>query len=159
VEELVHGNNTITFVSNPLLLESGEKDAEFSFARTLHEINLEEGSGTAIGLIPEGATLSICALERGQIEKAAVEGVRTLKSKMTQGQREGYVYSTVLAVSCIGRHLLMLPNSDAEVNQLLKELPEGVTLNGFYGYGEIGPQGVKQTQNFAHNESLVLCVF
>ncbi|MDR2608238.1 MAG: hypothetical protein LBC57_07580, partial [Treponema sp.] len=58
VEDLVHGNNTITFVSNPLLLESG--DGSFSFARTLHEINLEKGSGTAIGMIPEGSILSIC---------------------------------------------------------------------------------------------------
>jgi hypothetical protein len=156
VEELVHGNNTVTFVSNPLLLESG---AEFSFARTLHEINLEEGSGTAIGLIPEGAMLSICALERSQIEEAAAEGLRTLKDSLVKGRGEGYAYSTVLAVSCIGRHLLMLPNSDAVVNQLLKEFPEGLTLSGFYGYGEIGPQGADRTQNFAHNESLVLCAF
>jgi hypothetical protein len=159
VEELVHGNNTITFVSNPLLLESSEKEAEFSFARTLHEINLEEGSGTAIGMIPEGAMLSICALERDQIEKAAAEGVRILKGKMAQAQGEGYVYSTVLAVSCFGRHLLMLPNSDAEVRRLLEEFPEGPALSGFYGYGEIGPQGAERTQNFAHNESLVLCAF
>ncbi|MDR1586466.1 MAG: FIST C-terminal domain-containing protein [Treponema sp.] len=157
VEQLVHGNNTITFVSNPILLESG--DGGFSFARTLHEINPENGSGTAIGMIPEGAILSICSLEREQIQKGAVAGMRALREKMKAREKEGGAYSTVLAFSCIGRNLLMLPNNDAEVRQLLTEFPGGLTLSGFYGYGEIGPQGLTREENFAHNESLILCAF
>jgi hypothetical protein len=158
VEQLVKGNNTITFVSNPILLESG--DGGFSFVRTLHEINLEQGSGTAIGMIPEGSILSICSLERAQIQKGAAEGIRDLKAKMeTRKKEKDYAYSTVLAFSCIGRNLLMLPNNDAEVKQLLTEFPKDLTLSGFYGYGEIGPQGVTKEENFAHNESLILCAF
>jgi hypothetical protein len=155
VEQLVQGNNTITFVSNPLLLESD--DGGFSFARTLHEINLDEGSGTAIGMIPEGAILSICSLEREQIGKGAGEGIRSLKEKMAE--HKDYAYSTVLAFSCIGRNLLMLPHNDAEVKQLLTEFPADLSLSGFYGYGEIGPQGAAKKENFAHNESLILCAF
>lgn len=155
VEELTGGNTTITFVSNPLILEGGSK--EFCFARTLHEIDLEAGTGTAIGQIPQEATLSVCTLQRSEIEEAALAGIRDLKDKM-EGQ-EGYQFTTVLAVSCIGRHLLMLPDNDAEVKQLLREFPKGMTLAGFYSYGEIGPQGEAQTRNFAHNESLVLCAF
>jgi hypothetical protein len=152
VEQLSQGNNTITFVSNPLLLES--ESGGFSFARTLHAIDLEKGSGTAIGIIPEGAILSICSLKREQIQQGALAGIRTLKKKM---QETGRAYSTVLAFSCIGRNLLMLPHNDAEVQQLLAEFPQGLTLSGFYGYGEIGPQGAAKEENFAHNESLVLC--
>lgn len=160
VENLTQGNNTITFVSNPLLLENASDSGEtYAFARTLHEINLEEGSGTAIGQIPEGAMISICSLQRGEIEKAAQAGIRALKEKMKAAEAEGYRYSTVLAVSCIGRHLLMLPNNDAEVKNLLSEFPPGLVLAGFYSYGEIGPQGAEQNKNFAHNESLVLCCF
>lgn len=155
VEELTGGNTTITFVSNPLIFEG--TDGAFSFARTLHEIDLEEGSGTAIGQIPEEATLSVCTLQRSDIEEAALVGMRDLKDKMAQ--QAGYTFTTVLAVSCIGRHLLMLPGNDAEVNQLLSEFPESLHLAGFYSYGEIGPQGAAQTENFAHNESLVLCAF
>lgn len=161
VERLTQGNTTITFVSNPLLLEktSENGESEYSFARTLHEIDLEAGSGTAIGRIPDGATLSVCSLQRDEIERAAGEGIRDLKQKMEASGGGDYAYSTVLAVSCIGRHLLMLPNSDAEVRQMMREFPAGLTLSGFYSYGEIGPQGVGQAQNFAHNESLVLCAF
>ena len=157
VESLTQGNATITFVSNPLLLESSQDD--FSFVRTLHEINLEEGSGTAIAQIPVGATMSICSLQRSEIEQAAAAGVKALKEKMAAAQSDGYQYSTVLAVSCIGRHLLMSPNNDAEVNSLLNEFPADLALSGFYSYGELGPQGATRTQNFAHNESLILCAF
>jgi len=157
VESLTQGNATITFVSNPLLVESSKDD--FSFVRTLHEINLEEGSGTAIGQIPVESTISMCSLQRREIEQAAVAGINSLKEKMSDIQRDGYTYSTVLAVSCIGRHLLMSPNNDAEVKSLLTEFPADLALIGFYSYGELGPQGVKQTQNFAHNESLILCAF
>lgn len=162
VEKLTQGNATITFVSNPLLLEKNAENGEslYSFARTLHEINIEDGSGTAIGQIPEGATLSVCTLQRDEIEKAAVAGIRDLKKKIADSEAgSDYKYTTVLAVSCIGRHLLLLPNNDVEVKQILSEFPDGLTLSGFYSYGEIGPQGVGKRQNFAHNESLVLCAF
>ena len=155
VDGLTMGNTTITFVSNPLLLENAQDG--YCFARTLHEINLEEGSGTAIGQIPVDATVSVCSLQRGEIEQAAAAGIKALKEKMAVSQSDGYVYNAVLAVSCIGRHLLMLPNNDAEVNSLLTEFPAGLTLSGFYSYGELGPQGAAQTHNFAHNESLILC--
>ena len=161
VDKLAQGNATITFVSNPLLLEKNTETGEsvYSFARTLHEIDLEDGSGTAIGEIPDGATLSVCTLQRDEIEQAAVLGIRDLKRKMETVQASGYTFSTVLAVSCIGRHLLLLPHNDMEVRQILSEFPSGLTLSGFYSYGEIGPQGSGQQRNFAHNESLVLCAF
>ena len=157
VESLTQGNATITFVSNPLLLESAQDG--FSFVRTLHEINPDEGTGTAIGQIPQGATLSICSLQRRDIEQAAAAGFKILKDKMDAEQVDGYQYTTVLSVSCIGRYLLMSPDNDAEVKSLLTEFTPGLTLSGFYSYGELGPQGPARTQIFAHNESLILCAF
>lgn len=161
MDSLTGNNDTITYVSNPLLLEHVKLDdgEDFSFVRTLHKIDLDEGSGTAIGEIPEGATLSICALQKADIERAAAIGMRDLRGKMAAVAAEGYQFSTVLAISCIGRYLLMLPNGETETNSLLAELPEGITMAGFYGYGEIGPlpMDAKAVRTFAHNESLVLC--
>jgi hypothetical protein len=161
VDKLVEGNNTITFVSNPLLIENAKgADSSFSFARTLHKIDLAEGSGTAIGEIPEGATMSICSLKRDQIAERAAAGIKDIKEKI-RGHAPGYRYSTILAVSCIGRYLLMAPNCHVEADNILQGFPEGLSLAGFYGYGEIAPfcQGEKTPLNFAHNESLVLCAF
>lgn len=163
VDGLTGTNDTITFVSNPILLENvklGDGE-DFSFVRTLHKLDTAEGSGTAIGRIPMDATLSICSLEKGDIETAAGIGMRDLKEKMAQVEKEGYTFSTILAVSCIGRYLLMLPNSGTETEKLLAEMPPNITFAGFYGYGEIGPLPLNKAEmiNFAHNESLVLCAF
>lgn len=162
VEKLTDGNSTITFVANPLLLEHVKnKDGEnFSFIRTLHKIDLEEGSATAIGQIPEGATVSICSLKREEIAEAAFEGMHNLSEKMSQNSND-YEYSTILAVSCIGRYLLMSPNSHIETTNMIKVMPENLNLCGFYSYGEIAPlySNNKEITNFAHNESLILCAF
>lgn len=155
------GADTVTFVSNPLLLENVKMQGgdDFTFVRTLHKIDIDEGSGTAIGMIPESATLSICSLDRKDIETAAGTGMRDLQEKMARVEKEGYAFSTVFAVSCIGRYLLMSPQGETETKGLLAELPQGISLAGFYGYGEIGPLpwGDTAVMNFAHNESLVLC--
>ncbi len=161
VEKLVGGNSTITSVSNPLLLENVRVHGQtnYSFVRTLHKIDLEDGSGTAIGEIPLDATLSICSLQSEHIQQAALEGMDDLTGKMRE--TPGYAYTTLLAISCIGRYLLMVPNSGDEVKNLQTKLPAGMTLSGFYSYGEIGPIPGAQggLVNFAHNESLVLCAF
>ena len=158
---MTEGNATITFVSNPLLLENVKIDGEssYSFVRTLHKIDPADGSGTAIGGIPVDATLSICTLQTEHIQSVARAGMNELARRMEDNR--GYVYSTVLAISCIGRYLLLVPDNGAEVANLLRELPAGVSLSGFYSYGEISPitgAGGKLV-NFAHNESLVLCAF
>lgn len=161
-EKLTDSNKSYFFVANPLILENipQAEDPGFSFARTLHEVNMEEGTGTAIGMVPEGATLSICTLSRRDIEKSAVLAMADLAEKMAPGKAEGYQYSTMLAISCIGRHLLLLPANHAEVDCLLAQFPEDMQMAGFYSFGEISPLPNKNSVfNFAYNESLVLCAF
>lgn len=154
-------NQTIAFVSNPLLLENVQVagNSNYSFVRTLHELDYAAGSGTAIGLIPEGATLSICQLNKDDIEKGGAEAMRTLVGKMQQNA--GYKYSTVLAVSCIGRLTVMLPKASVEGDGIRSQLPQDIAFSGFYSYGELGPLSLSSGAftNFAHNESLVLCAF
>lgn len=157
VEVLAQGNATITFVSNPVLVENHGQGGDFSFARTLHEINLDGGYGVAIGEIPLGSTISISTLERSEIEEKAAAGMEEIKQRIADSG--DYEYSSLLAISCIGRHLLLLPESDAEAKNLLSGFPQGLSMAGFYSYGEIGPQGEGAARNFAHNESLVLCAF
>lgn len=159
VDIMAQGANTVTYVSNPLLLEQKSDDdaRSFSFVRTLHALDLEEGSGTAIGKIPEGMTLSVCVLQRSDIERGATLAMGDILSRIAADEGDDYRYSTVLSVSCIGRHLIMLPENDAEVKALQASLPGTLTMAGFYSYGEIGPMGTGSSRIFAHNESLVLC--
>lgn len=154
-------NATVAFVANPLLLENVKLEGgeDFSFVRTLHEIDTDEGTGTAIGKIPEGATLSICSMNREDIEQAATRATKELREKIQANEADGYRYSAIIAISCIGRYIQMMPKNSSEADLLLKGLPEGLSFAGFYGYGEIGPLplSLKASINFAHNESIVLC--
>lgn len=163
IDTIESGNPTSFFVANPLLLENipSEKSNNFSFMRTLHKVDLENGTGTAIGLVPQGATVSISELRRDDIEQAGRAGIEELLGKMQAEEKNGYTYTTVLAISCIGRFTIMIPKGSVEANSLRASLPKHILLAGFYGNGEIGPlpDNVGQAENFAHNESLVLCAF
>ncbi|MCD7947305.1 MAG: FIST C-terminal domain-containing protein [Oscillospiraceae bacterium] len=160
VGNLADGNTTVSFTANPLMIE--EQRAEFgdtfSYMRTLHALDLEQGSGIAIGRIPEGANVSVCPLDRDAIRKAAGQGISDIIEKMAEVQ--GYRYSTVLGISCIGRYVVMAPNGNMETDNIVRQLPAGLSLAGFYSYGEISPLPAQNgSVTFAHNESLVLCAF
>ncbi len=159
---MAEGNKSVTFVSNPLLIEDTREGFgdNFRYLRSLHDVNMADGSGTAIGQIPEGSYISVHPLNRNEIGEAALIGIRNLTEQMQAQAADGYQYSTVLAISCIGRYVIMTPNGDVETKNVLKELPEGMTLAGFYSYGEISPLPVPGgLVSFSHNESLVLCAF
>lgn len=159
---IADGNKSVTFVASPMLIEEtrdGYGD-DFCYLRSLHEVDLTKGSGTAIGRIPEGAYISVHLLNRNEIGEAALKGIRSLSKQMAAAASDGYQYSTVLAISCIGRYMIMTPNGDVETKNLLKELPAGISLAGFYSYGEISPLPAPGgLVSFSHNESLVLCAF
>ena len=155
-------NNAISLVANPLYIEENRDGFgdEFKYLRALHGIDLDQGTGISIGRIPEGAYLSIHPLTRSEVGTAALLGIRNLISKMQEAATDGYKFSTVLGVSCIGRYMIMNPNGDVETENILKELPKDLNFSGFYGYGELCPLPMEEGfMTFAHNESLVLCAF
>ena len=161
VEKIATEDNTTFFVSNPLMVEikQNENDDGIPIVRTLHSIDLEKGSGTAIGKVPQAASISLGAMRRSDIEEASEIAMRDLAAKMEKNGKDGYVYSAVLCVSCIGRYMVLAPDRDVEGKVLASSMPEGVTFNGFYGYGEICPTSMRgdRAVNRAHNESIVLC--
>lgn len=162
LESISDINKTVSFVANPLLVEDTREGfgKDFKYLRSLHDVDLDVGSATAIGRVPQGGYISIHPLNRNEIGKAALLGIRKLKEKMEEVSKDGYQFSTVLGVSCIGRYVIMTPNSGVEVENLLKEFPQELNLTGFYSYGEISPLEIPGgIMNFSHNESLVLCAF
>ncbi|MGL5435373.1 MAG: FIST N-terminal domain-containing protein [Lachnospiraceae bacterium] len=162
LDSIAEGNKSVTFVSNPLLIEDtrdGFGDS-FRYLRSLHDVNMQDGSGIAIGQIPEGSYISVHPLNRSEIGEAALKGIRNLNEQMQEQSADGYEFSTVLAISCIGRYVIMTPNGEVETSNILQELPENMSLAGFYSYGEISPLPTpKGLVSFSHNESLVLCAF
>ena len=161
VEKLANPDEkTISFTTYPLLIENteGENPDGIPVVRTLHGVDLEEGTGTAIGEVPEGGIISVGILQPKDIEKSSQDSIRDLTEKMAAGEAEGYKYSTVFAVSCVGRYYVMANKNTLETDILRHELPQGLSMSGYYSFGEICPTSVRsgKAANAAHNESLVL---
>jgi hypothetical protein len=161
VEKLANPDErTISFTTYPLLIEKtgGENPDGIPVVRTLHGVDLEEGSGTAIGEVPEGSVISVGILLPKDIEKSSSDSVQDLLGKMAAGEAEGYRYSTVFAVSCVARYYVMANRNTLETDVLREKLPEGLSMSGYYSFGEICPTSVRggKALNAAHNESLVL---
>jgi hypothetical protein len=54
-----------------------------------------------------------------------------------------------IAISCVGRRMVLGERTEEEVEATLEELPAGTSQVGFYSYGEISPyaSGVCDLQN------------
>jgi hypothetical protein len=161
VEKLANPDEkTISFTTYPLLIENTgvENPDGISVVRTLHGVDLEEGSGTAIGEIPEGSTISVGILQPEDIEKSSSNSIEDLTEKMAAGKAEGYEYSTVFAISCVARYYVMANKNTLEADALRQKLPDGLSMSGYYSFGEICPTSIRlgKAMNAAHNESLVL---
>jgi hypothetical protein len=151
---------TTSFTTYPLLVEKpGIANPDgIPVVRTLHGVDLEIGSGTAIGEVPVGSVLSIGALKAEDIEVSTRNSIQDLLAKMKQNEADGYEYSTIFAVSCVARYYVMATRSDLEADALKSNLSANLSMSGFYSFGEICPTSVREGKalNAAHNESLVL---
>jgi hypothetical protein len=161
VEKLANPEEkTISFTTYPLLIEKteGENPDGIPVVRTLHGVNLEEGSGMAIGEVPKGSVVSVGILQSKDIEKSSSDSIGDLLEKMAAGEAEGYKYSAVFAVSCVARYYVMADKNTLEADVLREKLPAGLSMSGYYSFGEICPTSVRsgKAANAAHNESLVL---
>ncbi|MDR1580222.1 MAG: FIST C-terminal domain-containing protein [Synergistaceae bacterium] len=161
VEKLANPDEkTISFTTYPLLIENtgGENPDGIPVVRTLHGVDLKEGTGTAIGEVPEGSIISVGILQPKDIEKSSSDSIRDLTEKMSAGEAEGYKYSTVFAISCVARYYVMANRNTLEADALKSKLPPGLSMAGYYSFGEICPTSIRpdKAMNAAHNESLVL---
>jgi len=160
VEAVLSEDNTLVFVSNPLLVEgTGADDDGVPMVRTLHALDMECGSGTAIGKVPQGSILSVGQLRREDIQLSARACIEDLLHQIRESKADGYKYSTILCATCIGRFMIMVPDSGLEGEILTGAIGRDYTLSGFYGYGELCPTSMRNgaASNKAHNESITMC--
>ena len=153
-------DKTTSFTAYPLLVEMTQHENfdGVPIVRTIHSIDMSTGAGTAIGEIPQGATLSLGMLKADDIEQSANQSVADILAKMKQNEADGYRYSLIIAISCVGRYFVLANRSELEAEVLRDGRPKNLSLCGFYSFGEICPTSVsaEKANNAAHNESLVI---
>lgn len=138
-------------LSFPLLV--GEVDSERTVVRTLLSVDEQGGTLTFAGDVPQGGTARLLRSNLDELIAAAGTAARQARrGESPRGTR------LAVAVSCIGRKLLLQRRVDEELAQVLGTLGTDVRMTGFYSYGELAP-----TSGFSacdlHNQTMTLTVF
>ena len=132
----------------PLAVRESKDDNKLK-VRTVLAVDEENQSITFAGDIPQGG---YAAFMRANFDRlidgayeAAEESARTIDGK-------GPLLS--IAISCVGRKLVLKYRTEEELEAVLDALPEGTRQIGFYSYGEISTMHKGECD--LHNQTMTL---
>ena len=131
----------------PLALR--EPSSEQQLVRTILAVDRDARSLTFAGDIPEGAYAQLMKANFDRL----IEGA---ESAVIHASVPGSVSGNSLsvAISCVGRRLVLGDRVEEEVEATVDALPEGVEQVGFYSYGELSPGGAGSCE--LHNQTRTL---
>lgn len=125
--------------------------ASDTLVRTILSIDEENQSMTFAGDVPQD---SLVQLMRANFDRL-VDGA----SQASRAADRGSCGDTLsIAISCVGRRLVLGERVEEEVEAAFEAVPEGGKLVGFYSYGEISPYAPGQC-GVLHNQTMTLTRF
>jgi hypothetical protein len=132
----------------PLAIYPNEGE-EKTLVRTILATDDEKHSMTFAGDIPVGAKVQFMKANFDRLVQGASDA-----AKLTT-QRNNTAGDTLsIAISCIGRRLVLGERTEEETEATLEILPKGTKQIGFYSYGEISPYASGHCD--LHNQTMTL---
>ncbi|MEB3188580.1 MAG: FIST N-terminal domain-containing protein [bacterium] len=132
----------------PLAMRS-DTDDERTLVRTLLSVDEASQSMTFAGDLPQG---SLVQLMRANFDRLIDGASGAAKLVLEHGEPAGDTLA--IAISCVGRRLVLGERTEEEVEATLEVLPEGTRQVGFYSYGEISPYANGRCD--LHNQTMTL---
>jgi hypothetical protein len=131
----------------PLAVRPGPGDEQV--VRTVLGVDAGTQTMTFAGDVPTGwrAQLMRSGIDR-LVDSAAVAAMLSAKAADTTRP------SLSIAVSCVGRRLVLGERTEEEIEAIVDTLPVGGTLVGFYSYGEIAPGATGTVE--MHNQTMTV---
>jgi hypothetical protein len=133
----------------PLALRSATDD-EKSLVRTILAVDESAQSLTFAGDVPQG---SLARLMRANFDRL-IDGASEAGSLAAGDDASGTDEVLAIAISCVGRRLVLGQRTEEEIEATLDVLPRGTRQIGFYSYGEISP--FAQGSCDLHNQTMTL---
>jgi hypothetical protein len=133
----------------PLALRAHATD-EKSLVRTILAVDEEHQSMTFAGDMPEG---SLARLMRANFDRL-IDGASEAASLAGRMHDSATDPTLAIAISCVGRRLVLGERAEEEIEATLDILPGGTRQIGFYSYGEISPY--TQGACDLHNQTMTL---
>ena len=132
----------------PLALRSNESDSK-SLVRTILAVDEQAQSLTFAGDIPEGAFAQLMKANFDRLVQGASEAASSTKLST-----DGGPCTLAIAISCVGRRLVLGERTEEEIEATLDVLPKGTRQIGFYSYGELSPFATGTCD--LHNQTMTL---
>jgi hypothetical protein len=133
----------------PLALRANATD-EKSLVRTILAVDEASQSMTFAGDMPEGSLARLMRANFDRLIDGASEAA-TLAGARHVGNR---AETLAIAISCVGRRLVLGERAEEEIEATLDGLPGGTQQIGFYSYGEISPYALGSCD--LHNQTMTL---
>ncbi len=135
----------------PLAIRTSPSEGK-SLVRTILAVDEANQSMTFAGDIPEGV---FAQLMRANFDRL-IQGASEAATLTTNNHNGSYSTSPTLsiAISCVGRRLVLGERTEEEIEATLEILPKGSQQVGFYSYGEISPYASGACD--LHNQTMTL---
>jgi len=130
-------------------LELQESANTESKVRTILAVNEDERSITFAGDIPEESYVTLMKANFDRLIDGASEAAEMV---LLDGHGDEPIVS--LAISCVGRRLVLKQRTEDELEVVLESLPSQTKQIGFYSYGEISPLATGSCD--LHNQTMTL---
>jgi len=114
--------------------------------RTILGVNEDDKSMTFAGNIPSGFSAQLMRANFDRLIEGAASAATALGASAP---------GLSIAISCVGRKLLLGQRIEEEVQAALERMPKGSGQIGFYSYGEISPL-VRGGRCHLHNQTMTL---
>ena len=122
---------------------------EKTLVRTVLAVDEDQKSMTFAGDIPAGAKVQFMKANFDRL----VEGASGA-AQMTREGKAGGAETLSIAISCVGRRLVLGERAEEETEAAFDVLPPGTKQIGFYSYGEISPYARGHCD--LHNQTMTL---
>lgn len=152
--------NVCDYVNTPFRIRyRTEEGGEMELMRQLAFVDKETGGGLFLGKVPLGANVQIGIISKEDIhdsvEEVAIRALAEVK------KRHDYDFSTLIITSCASRLMSYANDIELEAQGYVHMIPEGMSMSGFYSFGEICPSraaGGSREKNIFHNTTFTMLV-
>ncbi len=131
----------------PLSLRSGVSDDK-RLVRTILSVDEARGALIFAGDIQQGYLAQLMCANFDRLIDGAAQSALMTRSAGVSGP------SLSIAISCVGRRLVLGERVEEELESALEALPQGAQQVGFYSYGEISPYASGKCD--LHNQTMTL---
>jgi len=123
--------------------------ADKQLVRTVLAVDEDEQSMTFAGDIPQGWHAQLMTASFDRLIDGAADA-----AEMARRDDENALTTLAIAVSCVGRRLVLGERAEEELEATRDALPAATELVGFYSYGELSPSADGSCD--LHNQTMTL---